>query len=164
MAASLVVARRREAGPLALDLELALVVLAADLGAGLLVFIALRDVRRRRLVGRRRNLVGVVVVEPGLDPLLLGQAGQLVVVEALQLAGMLTAVAVELLRRLVWVLLCHDATVAPARPAAGVGSIHGIGTTHGPPARRRRLRGHGAAVPALPAARGGRDGDGGWSR
>jgi len=123
ISASPVVARRREAGPLALDFQLALVVLAADLGAGLLVLVALGDVRRRWLVGRRGHLVRVVVVEPGLDPLLLGQAGQLVVIEPLQLAGMVTAVAVELLRRLVWVLLCHDATVAPARPAAGVGSV-----------------------------------------
>jgi len=73
--ASLVVARRGEAGPLALDFQLALVVLAADLGAGLLVFIALGDVRRRWLVGRRWHLVRVIVVEPGLDPLFLGQAG-----------------------------------------------------------------------------------------
>src|SRR5215475_15123662 len=163
MAASLVVARRRESGPLALDLELALVVLAADLGPGLLIFLTLGDVELRRLVGRRGHLIGVVVVEPGLDPLLLGQAGQLVVVEALQLAGMLAAVAVELLRRLVWVLLCNDATVAPARPAAGVGSIRDC-TTHGPAARRRRLRGRRTAVPALPAARGGRRGDGGRPR
>src|SRR5215469_3555719 len=72
ISASLVVARRREAGSLALDLELALVVLAADLGPGLLVFLTLGDVKLRRLVGRRWHLVRVEVVEPGLDPLLLG--------------------------------------------------------------------------------------------
>src|SRR5215831_21332138 len=133
---SLVVARRREPVRLALDLEFALVVLAADLGPGLLVLLTLGDVELRRLVGRRGHLVRVEIVEPGLDPLLLGQAGQLVVVEALQLAGMLAAVAVELLRRLVWILLCHDATVALPRPAAGVGSFHDPGPTRGPAARR----------------------------
>src|SRR5262245_27194546 len=105
-----VVVRRREPVPLTLDLELTGVVLAADLGPRLLVHVGLRDIERRWLVGRGGHLVRVVVVDPGIDPLLLGQPGELVVVEALQLAGMLTAVAVELLRWPVWILLCHHAS------------------------------------------------------
>src|SRR5215469_15598410 len=94
---SRVVARRREP-VLALGLELAPVVLAEDLGPGLLVLLTVADVHLGRRIGRRRHLVRVVVVEPGLDPLLLGQPRELVVVEVLQLAGVLAAVAAEVLR------------------------------------------------------------------
>src|SRR5579859_3939399 len=76
-----VVMRRRERVPLPLDPQLVLVELATDLGPRLLVHVALGQIRERRRVGGRRHLVRVVIVDPGCDPFLLGQAGQLVVVE-----------------------------------------------------------------------------------
>ena len=55
----------------------------------------------RRSVRGRRHLVGVVGVEPGGDPLFPGEAGELVVVEALRGASVLAAVPVELLSEVV---------------------------------------------------------------
>src|SRR5690349_17126005 len=104
----LVVARRRVRVPLPLGEQFILVVLAADLGPCLLEHVRPGDVRLRRRVGRRWHLVRVVVVEPGLDPLLLGQPGELVIVEAPGNAAVLTPVAVKLLGRLLRVLLTHD--------------------------------------------------------
>src|SRR5260370_15379999 len=45
------------------------------------------------------------------------------------------------------------------RRARGYGRIHGVPTAQGTSPGRRRLRGHGTAVPAVPAGRGGRRGD-----
>src|SRR6185312_10928387 len=95
--------------------QLILVVFAADLGPCLLEDVRPGDVRLRRRIGRRRHLVRVVVVEPGLDPLLLGQPGKLVIIEAPGNAAVLTAVAVKLLGRLLWVLLAHDASTGSRR-------------------------------------------------
>ena len=92
---------RRERVPLTLDHQLVLVELAADLGSCLLVFLGLCDILLRRRVGSGGHLVRVVVVDPGLHPLLLGQAGELVVIEVLWAAAVLTAIAVELLGWLV---------------------------------------------------------------
>src|SRR6185312_1955448 len=64
---SLVVAGRRGRIPLPLGEQLILVVFAADLGPCLLEDVRPGDVRLRRRIGRRRHLVRVVVVEPGLD-------------------------------------------------------------------------------------------------
>jgi len=89
--------------------QLALVQLVADLRLGLLVDLRLADVLLGRLVGGRRHLVRVVGVDARLDPLLLGEPGQLVIVQALRRAAVLAPVAVELLRRL-RVLLAHEAS------------------------------------------------------
>jgi hypothetical protein len=58
-----------------LDRQFVLVDLAADLGPLLLALLALRDITIGRSVGRRRKLVGIVVIDPGRYPLLLGPAG-----------------------------------------------------------------------------------------
>jgi hypothetical protein len=93
--------------------ELALFLLAAGLRPLLLVHLGLPDVigQWRRVRGGR-NLVRIVGIEPGRDALLLGEAGKFVIVEAVDLAAVLPAVAVEsfgeligVLGRLVWVLL-----------------------------------------------------------
>ena len=60
--------------------------------------------RLARRVGGRRHLVRVVGVEPGGDPLFLGEPGQLVVlvvVEVLRRAPVLAAVPVESLGEIV---------------------------------------------------------------
>ena len=59
----------------------------------------------RRRVGGRRHLVRVVGVKPGGDALLLGEAGELLVVEALRRAPVLAAVPVELLWEVTRILL-----------------------------------------------------------
>src|SRR5512132_109755 len=101
---SSVVVRRRECVPLAADTQLALVKLPLDLGSLLEVLVGLGDVLRRWRVSRRRYVVGVVVVEPSSDTLLLGEVGELVVVEMLGSAAVLAAVSPELCRRLVRVM------------------------------------------------------------
>src|SRR5690242_1734921 len=113
--ASLVVARRRVRVPLPLGEQLILVVLTADLGPRLLEHVRPGNVRLRRRIGRRGHLVRVVVVEPGLHPLLLGQPGELVIVEAPGNAAVLTAVAVKLLGLRLRVLLTHDTSTLPRR-------------------------------------------------
>jgi len=76
--------------------QLALVFLAAELGPLFLPVLVLGDVLRlRRGVGGRRHLVRVVGIEPGGDPLFLGELGELVVIEALRRAPVLAAVPVE---------------------------------------------------------------------
>jgi hypothetical protein len=99
--ASPVVVRRRDLVALSLDLQLALVELASDLGPLLLVYLGLGDILRRRRVRRGRHLVGVVIIDSGRYPFLLGQAGKLIVIKVCRLAAMLTPVPVELLGWLV---------------------------------------------------------------
>jgi hypothetical protein len=72
VADSSVVVGRRECVPLSADTQLTLVKLPLDLGSLLEVLVGLGDVLRRWRVSRRRYVVGVVVVEPGSDALLLG--------------------------------------------------------------------------------------------
>jgi hypothetical protein len=110
----LVVARRRKLVSLTLDRQLIVVELAADLGPRLLVRLGLCNIRPRRRVGRRRHLVRVVIVDPGRNPLLLGQAGKPVVIDVLRDAAMLMAVPAELLGWLVRALLCHHAPIGCA--------------------------------------------------
>src|SRR5450755_781058 len=79
-----VVAGRRERRALALDQEFVLVFLAADLGPLLLVLLGVTDVGvQRRRIGRRRHVVGVERIEPGLDAFVLGRVGQRVIIEVL---------------------------------------------------------------------------------
>ena len=49
----------------------------------------------------RRHLVGVVGIEPGGDPLFLGEAGELVVVKALRRTCVLVTVPVESLSEVI---------------------------------------------------------------
>src|SRR6266536_1821831 len=108
--ASTVVVRGRERVSLALDLQLILVELAADLCPRLLVLVGLSDILLRRHVSRRGHLVRVVVVDPGRYPLLLGKAGEPVVIDVLRTAAVLMTVAPELLVWLACVLLRHYAS------------------------------------------------------
>jgi hypothetical protein len=96
-----VVTRRRERVSLTLDLQLIVVELAADLGSCFLVLVGLSDIPLRRSVGRRRHLVRVVGLDPGRDPLLLGEAREPVVIDVLRKAAVLMTVAAELLGWLV---------------------------------------------------------------
>ena len=105
--------------------QLVLVVLAADLRPRFLVGVGLPEIRLWRLVGRRGHLIRVVVVDPSLHPLLFGQAGKLVVVDAPRDAAVLTPVAVELLGWLLWVLLCHHASTGSAPTLLGVAGLPG---------------------------------------
>jgi hypothetical protein len=70
-----VVVRQRECVPLSADMQLAFVRLPLDLGSLLEVLVGLGDILRTWRVSRRSYLVGVVVVEPGSDAFLLGEAG-----------------------------------------------------------------------------------------
>src|SRR5580704_3974797 len=81
---------------------LALVLLAADLGLFLPVLVGLPDVlgQRRRVRGGR-HLIRVVGVDARLDPLLLGEPVELVGVQAVDLAAVLTPIPVEPLRALI---------------------------------------------------------------
>src|SRR5207244_3158379 len=92
----LLVARRRERVVLVDVPQLALVILADELGLLFLPVLVQRDVLGlRRRVGGRRHLVRVVGVEPGRDPLLLGEPGELlvlVVIDVLRRAPVLTAI------------------------------------------------------------------------
>jgi hypothetical protein len=88
--------RRRDLVALSLDLQLALVELAPDLGPLLLIYLALGDILRWRRVGRGRHLVGVVIIDPGRYPFFLGQARKLIVIKVARLAAMLTPIPVEL--------------------------------------------------------------------
>src|SRR6202041_2187098 len=89
-----VVVGGRELLALTFDQELVLVVLVADLGARFLELVGLADVELLRRVGRGRPLVRVEGVDACLDALLLGQPGQLVVVDTVRAAAVLTAIAV----------------------------------------------------------------------
>src|SRR5437764_1444366 len=102
-----VVAGGRERMPLGDRTQLALVLLPADLGPGLVELVRLGEVRGRRGVGSRRHLARIVVVDSGFHPFLLGQPGQPVVIEAVRGAAVLAAVPPELLIGLVGRLLCH---------------------------------------------------------
>src|SRR5215472_18410045 len=124
-AARLFVARGRVRVPLVFERQLVLVVLAADLCPRFLVGVGLPEIRLWRLVGRRGHLIRVVVVDPGLHPLLFGQAGKLVVVEVPRDAAVLTPVAVELLGWLAWVLLCHHASTRSAPTLLGGAGLPG---------------------------------------
>ena len=74
----------------------------ADLGAFFLVNLGLPDVLgQRRGVRGRRHLVRVIGVDTGRDSLLLGEAGQLIIVEAVDLAAVLPAVPAEPLGELI---------------------------------------------------------------
>src|SRR5215468_3887207 len=112
------VAGRRERVLFVDRVEFALLVLPDELGPRLLVLLALADVGLRWRVRGRRHLVRVVVVNARRDALLLGEAGQLVFVEAVYLAAVLPAVPVEPfgelldeLAWLVWILLRHRASL-----------------------------------------------------
>src|SRR6202035_1925330 len=106
------VAGRRERVLLGRLAELALVDLAEELGALLLVHLVQpRVLRVRRRVGRGRHLVGVVGVEARRDAFLFGELGQLVVVKALRRTAVLAPGPVELRGELVLVRVlfpsCH---------------------------------------------------------
>src|SRR6516165_6779950 len=105
-----VITGRRVRIPLALDGQLVLVVFAPDLRPRLLVGVALGDIGLGRRVGGGRHLVRIEVVKARRDPLLLGQAGKLVVIEVPGDASVLAAVAVELLSWLALVLIGHHIT------------------------------------------------------
>jgi hypothetical protein len=109
--------------------QLAFFLLAADFGPFLLVYLGLADVigQRRRVRGGR-YLVRVVVVDTGRDAFLLGEPGQLVLVEAVDLAAMFAAVVVEpfgeLIGKFTWlvyVLVRHRASSGLATILANPG-------------------------------------------
>src|SRR5438477_9267155 len=93
------VTRGRERVVLVDVAELALVLLAPELGPLFLPVLVLRDVLGLwRGVRGRRHLVRVEGVEPGGDPLFLGEPGELLVlfvVDVLRRAPVLAAVPVE---------------------------------------------------------------------
>jgi hypothetical protein len=72
----------------------------AKLRLSLLELLGLRHVGRHRLVGRRRYVVRVVVVDSGLDPLLLGTAGQRVVIRSHRCPTVLPPITPGVLRSL----------------------------------------------------------------
>ena len=85
--------------------QLALFLLAHDLGSFFLVDIGLGDVvGERRGIGGGRHLVRVIRVEAGRDALLLGEPGELVVVQAVYLPAVYPAVPVKLLGELLILL------------------------------------------------------------
>src|ERR1700759_1717245 len=103
-AALFVVAGRREGILLAWLPELAVLDLAAELGALLLVHLGLADVLGdRRRVGSGRYFVRGVVVKAGRDAFFFGKLRELVVIEALRRPTVLTPVPVKLRGELVWV-------------------------------------------------------------
>src|ERR1700761_4093535 len=131
-----VVAGRREGILLAWLPELAVLDLAAELGALLLVYLGLADVLGdRRRVGSGRYFVRVVVVKAGRDALFFGKLRELVVVEALRRPAVLTPVPVKLRGELVWVPSCHRTlprsssgipgySSMPPRGPAGSSALH----------------------------------------
>src|ERR1700761_3678982 len=103
-----VVAGRREGILVAWLPEFAVLDLAAEFGALLLVHLGLADVLAdRRGVGRGRHFVRVVVVKAGRDALFFGEFRELVVVEALRRPAVLAPVPVKLRGELVLVSSCH---------------------------------------------------------
>src|SRR5438034_4727831 len=98
-AAGLFVPGRRERVVFVDVAELALVLLAPELGPLFLPVLVLRDVLGlRRRVGGWRHLVRIIGVEPGGDPLLLGETGELlvlVVIDVLRRTPVLAAVPAE---------------------------------------------------------------------
>lgn len=83
-AALFVVPGGREGRALALDQELALVLLPPDFGPLFLVLLGVADIGvQRRGVGSRRHVVGVERIEPRLDALVLGIVRERVIIEVL---------------------------------------------------------------------------------